>query len=221
MLALFGGVPRGGTHYAAEVATACGLYTRREAAFRNTPPWMHPTDALGESSWLTVPWFPWFTGPKVLVARPPLDVIRSQFASSMILGVYGPCKNQWLAEKFPEIEAEQGLRRYAVFWIHWMSWGLAHSDLLWPLPLDPERVEKLEKLWHTRPRVQGITDHHLDPSGVERVSDTVNTGIAKWRDAEIPWGEVTGDGELMARLGRVAERCEVPLTADRRLPVVA
>lgn len=219
MLALFGGVPRGGTHYAAEVATACGLFTRREAAFRNTPPRIQPTDALGESSWLAVPWFPWFTGPKVLMARPPLDVIRSQYASSMVLGVHGPCKNRWVAEQYPEVDAEEGLRRYAVFWIHWMSRGLASCDLVWPLPLERERIDHLSRMLRSRPRVSGLTDRSLDSSGIETVSETSNTGITKWSRSSIPWRDVTGDEELMARITEVADQCGVALSGDSRVGV--
>lgn len=219
MLAIFGGVPRGGTHYAAEVATACGLFTRREAAFRNTPPRIHPTDALGESSWLAIPWFPWFTGPKVLVARPPLDAIRSQYASSMVLGVRGPCKNRWIAEQHPEVEAEEGLRRYAVFWIHWMTRGLDSCDLVWSLPLERDRVAHLARMLRSRPRIAGLTDRSLDPSGIERISETTNTGITKWSRAEIPWETVTSDDELMARLSHVADRCGVAMSGEARVGV--
>lgn len=88
MLVMVGGAPRGGTQYAADVLTACGLPARREAAFRGVLPTddrphltTRPTDCLAESSYLAVPWFPYFSGVRVLVVRPPLDTIRSQYGS--------------------------------------------------------------------------------------------------------------------------------------------
>lgn len=200
MLILAGGTPKGGTQYTADLLTACGLPCRRETALRKVPPdRLSPTDCLAESSWLAIPWFPYFDGVKILVARAPLNVIRSQHGSLGFLG----SPDDYLCRLFPELLEEHGLRRYARFWLCWMAWGFEHADVVWPLPVDGGHIVDLGE------RLQGVPP--LDPDGVDRVSATVNSGEPKWRKIDTPWHDVTRDRTLMGELETMAGRLGVPL----------
>lgn len=197
MLVLVGTCPRGGSQYTADVLTTCGLQTRREVALRESYDQLRPSSYLGEVSWLAVPWFECFSGPTVLVARSPLNVIRSQYAIPTLFGNdrSGNLAPRWLAELYPEMINESRLRRCAIFYLRWMQWGLANADFIWSLPLRSSNIQQLQ----TRLRSHGV-DIMLSPEGVIRVSHTTNSGQSNWQDIDIPWAEVTDDIELMRKL---------------------
>lgn len=212
MLVLVGTCPRGGSQYTADVLTTCGLQTRREVALRESYDQLRPSSYPGEVSWLAVPWFRYFSGPTILVARPPLNVIRSQYALPTLFNDdrNGKMTPHWLTEKHPDwgtsMSQQSRLQRCATFYLKWMQWGLENADFVWPLPIKASDIQQLQ----SQLRSQGI-DIWLSPESVIRVSHATNSGQSTWQDMNIPWSEVTDDIELMRMLEGLSDRLGVSM----------
>lgn len=209
MLLLAGTCPKGGTEYTAQLLTAAGLPCRRERVCQGGFDSLFPTDRPADASWFAIPWFPVFAGVKLLVARAPLNTVRSQYHAMRFLddGQLNNKDGAWLVRRYPELIAEQGLARYARFWLRWMEWGLEQCDLVWGLPINTEDVARLQAHLDR----MSLDTPTLDTGALDRVSPDTNTGRGEWGGATTPWHDVTCNDDLMGELFGMSKRLGVEL----------
>lgn len=200
MLAIVGGMPRGGTTYAARALNACGIPAEHERAFSGDPEYLNPSSAPVQVGWLGVAWFYRFRGRRILLARPPLNVIRSLDSRGWFSDDHpGKTIRKWLERKTDRVfEFTAPRKMMAAFYLEWMSVGLASCDEVWRLT-DIDREDLLS--------LGQIVDADTDITGLDEVPTNTNTGSDDWRERD--WGQEVG--HLWPPLESMAERLGVPM----------
>lgn len=179
MLAMVGGMPGGGTRYMTEVLQACGINAMHEIALRNQPEILRQHNHDVEVSWLCTEWFKVFSGPKFLVVRPPLNVIRSMYSWRFLQ--YETMPNTYLGANYPALCDMEGIRKLCRFYIDWMTTGARFADYIWDVrEISQSHINTISQ----KAKIK------CNPTGVDTIKGKVNSKHHYWFNVQFDWSQL-------------------------------
>jgi len=135
------GTPRSGTGFTSQLLTSGGLKIGHEMFFGMPGAGFYPAGAVGDSSWLAVPYLRAYPdAKKIHIVRNPLKTISSMLHAQNLedLQIANNMYCYYKVKHLPEIMQWKGLNRYLFFWTVWNNVAEKECDKFFQL----EKISK-------------------------------------------------------------------------------